>query len=384
MAFLDRPRAAWADAAKGICILLVVLWHLIQKDLLQQDWQHVAEWPGTVWDTITQALVPLRMPLFFLISGLFAARAVSRSWPVLLRDRSAKFFWIFALWVVIQVPVFWAMPDFDTSHVENARQLVRQLVLQPPNVWYLYALAVYFVVARAARRLPIAVQLGGALALTVVAAVGLLPTSGSTTDVVQYLFWFLAGLHGRRIVEAVVARADTVRGVGTTALFAALATGSVLAPDGWWHALDPLVSAAAVLFGLTVSALIAPVGVLGRGLAGLGRHTLPIYVMHLPLIGVLHLATAGLHLPASPVAALLYPVVGVALVCAVCLVLERGLLALHARWLFELPAPIRALFDRWAGRGSGHVVGPDPKLPVQRDRRPDAPTGSRPLGDVRR
>ena len=37
----SRERTIWADTAKGMCILLVVLWHVVMKHYLQIDW-HVS------------------------------------------------------------------------------------------------------------------------------------------------------------------------------------------------------------------------------------------------------------------------------------------------------------------------------------------------------
>ncbi|SDK31732.1 hypothetical protein [Nonomuraea jiangxiensis] len=32
-------RLGWADTAKGVCILLVVLWHVVVKHYLRIDWR---------------------------------------------------------------------------------------------------------------------------------------------------------------------------------------------------------------------------------------------------------------------------------------------------------------------------------------------------------
>src|SRR5690242_9828896 len=55
-------REVWADAAKGACILLVVLWHVITKDYLQIDWHAGTSLPG-MWGTLGDQLLTLRMPL---------------------------------------------------------------------------------------------------------------------------------------------------------------------------------------------------------------------------------------------------------------------------------------------------------------------------------
>jgi uncharacterized membrane protein YcfT len=115
-------RVAWADTAKGVCILLVVLWHVIMKHYLQIDWRISSPIPGA-WGTLSEQLLPLRMPLFFTISGLFAAGAVSRPWPVLLRSRVAKFCYLYAMWLVIHTVVLSFVPDFKTDRARQRRRL---------------------------------------------------------------------------------------------------------------------------------------------------------------------------------------------------------------------------------------------------------------------
>lgn len=77
------------------------------------------------------------------------------------------------------------MPDFDTAHANDALDLLEQLTITPSSLWYLYALALYFVIALAVRRLPMALVLGVALALSIVASAGLLEIPGNRGGVYQ-------------------------------------------------------------------------------------------------------------------------------------------------------------------------------------------------------
>ena len=114
-----RSRESWADVAKGACILLVVLWHVITKHYLQVDWRLAVPLPGA-WGLLGEQLLPLRMPLFFAISGMFAAGAVSRSWRVLARSKVAKFGYLYAVWLLIHTAVLTLVPDFDTARAGGA------------------------------------------------------------------------------------------------------------------------------------------------------------------------------------------------------------------------------------------------------------------------
>ena len=64
-------RVAWVDAAKGLCILLVVLMHAtlgVEK----------ATGTATALNGFIDWAKPFRMPDFFLISGLFLAARIDR------------------------------------------------------------------------------------------------------------------------------------------------------------------------------------------------------------------------------------------------------------------------------------------------------------------
>src|SRR5262245_4164499 len=76
---VEGPRMVWPDVAKGVCILLVVLWHTVNKHYLQVDWRIGGPVPA-LWGFVGDQLMTLRMPLFFTISGMFAVSAFHRPW----------------------------------------------------------------------------------------------------------------------------------------------------------------------------------------------------------------------------------------------------------------------------------------------------------------
>ena len=96
------PRVGWPDVAKGICILLVVLWHVVTKV--------VVGIPGAgavtdAWVMLNAQLLPLRIPLFFLVSGMFAARAVLAGDGASWRRRAGRLALLYLVWVLFQTAV---------------------------------------------------------------------------------------------------------------------------------------------------------------------------------------------------------------------------------------------------------------------------------------
>ena len=93
---------------------------------------------------------------------------------------------------------------------------------------------------------------------------------------------------------------------------------------------------------MTAAVLVSRWVWLGNRLAALGRGTLPIYVMHMPLLALLHRAlvpplSADMDGRLRLVLAVVEPVILSAVVVWLCRLLYRALVKMHAGWLFELP-----------------------------------------------
>ncbi|MGI5520392.1 acyltransferase family protein [Micromonospora sp. CA-259024] len=333
-------RAEWADAAKGACIILVVLWHVVVKDYLQIDWHIGVPVPG-LWGTLGEQFLPLRMPLFFTISGVFAANAAQRPWRVVARSRIAGFLYLYAVWLLIHTAVLATAPELPTDRATSALGLLEQLTITPSNLWYLYALALYFTIAKATRRVPRALVLVPAAVLSAVTAAGLLDTPGNRAGLYQNLVFFLAGLYLRPQIQRWAATASRRRLVLTSGVYVLALAAMAVAGAQQWLGVWTAVSVVAVAFGITAAARLARWPALSNPLARLGRITLPIYVIHMPVLALLHrlllVPVSGLNRPVQGLIVLGYPVLLTGLVTGLSLAIHRGLLAVRARWLFTLP-----------------------------------------------
>ncbi|MEW1587916.1 acyltransferase [Micromonospora vinacea] len=337
-------RAQWADAAKGVCIILVVLWHVVVKDYLQIDWHVGVPVPG-FWGTLGEQFLPLRMPLFFTISGVFAANAAQRPWRVVARSRIAGFLYLYAVWLLIHTVVLAAAPELPTDRATSALGLLEQLTITPSNLWYLYALALYFTIAKVTRRVPGALVLIPAAALSAVAAAGLLDTPGNRAGLYQNLVFFLAGLHLQGQIQRWAGTATSRRLLLTSGTYVLALAAMAAAGAQQWFGVWTAVSGVAVIFGITAAARLARWSALGKPLARLGRITLPIYVVHMPVLALLHrlllVPVSGLGGSAQGLIVLGYPILLSGLVIGLSLATHRGLLAVRAGWLFALPGQRR-------------------------------------------
>ena len=327
------PRAGWADVAKGVCIVLVVLWHVVTKHAIEVEGAGPITESGA---TLNAQLLPLRMPLFFLISGLFAGRAVMAAEGGSWRRRAGRLLAVYIVWVLIQTFVLAATPDFGTARAHDVVELLAQLTISPTNLWYLLALAVYLGIARLTRDVPSAVLLPLAFVVSALAAAGALPDLGNLWQLVQNLFFFLAGLRLREVVERFATRATVARMLMLGAAYAGgMAVIGVLGMRQW-PGVWPLISLIAVGFGIVGCVLIdRHVPPLARPLRWLGRRTLPIYVIHMMPLALLDGALRGSGWATTPVLELVAPVLLTALVIGISLGVHALLLRVGLRVLFD-------------------------------------------------
>lgn len=331
----DAARLRWADVAKGGAILGVVLWHVMIKHYELVEWST----PPPIERGLTvfvDSLIPVRMPLFFLVSGFLASRAIQRPWRTLLVTKSLNFYYLYLLWLLVQTVLLLALPSFDTESTASPLGLLAQATIDPSNLWYLYALALFFPIAKLLRAKP---WIGVAVAAGVLVLVAALPVPDHIEDTGRNLIWFMLGAYFPAVVVWWTERLTVLRWAIVVVAFAGVAVGLYFVRENAvMFAAAALVGA---LFGLSNSVLISrSVPWLSRPLAAIGRQTLPVYVMHLPIVGAWNALAQGARvdaLSANPVVAFLYPFMLTVAILALCLGIHR-LLAPIAPALFGVPA----------------------------------------------
>lgn len=340
-------RAGWPDVAKGMCIVLVVLWHVVTKHAIFVD----GAGPITAgWGTLNYLFLPLRLPLFFLISGMFAGRALFAADGGHWRRRAGQLGLLYLLWVLVQTFALAATPDFPTARARDGWELIANLTFSPTNLWYLLALAFYLVVGRASRNAPAALVLSAAFIVSTIASAGVLPDWGNLWQVFQNLFFFLVGLRLKPLADRFVARAGLAQLVALGAGFIG-ATVLVTAFDiEQWPGIWVTVSAIAVAAGICGSVLIdRHLKVMARLMRWLGRRTLPIYVIHMVVLAAIDSLLGELVGGTSALWEAIGPVVLTTAVVAVSLAVHALLVRARLGVLFN---PL-SLADRWASVQEG-------------------------------
>ena len=146
----DR-RVDWVDAAKGICIILVVMMHTtlgLEKASGETGWMH----------SIVAFAQPFRIPDFFLISGLFLSLTIDRPWRLYLDRKVVHFFYFYILWVAIQFAFKGGFAVMDGDSIVSVLRSFAFSIVQPfGTLWFIYMLPVFFVVTKLFRSRPYSV-----------------------------------------------------------------------------------------------------------------------------------------------------------------------------------------------------------------------------------
>jgi uncharacterized membrane protein YcfT len=329
----QKVRIAWPDAARGMAIVLVVLHHAV----IYSDAQGLASpW----WVATTEMLRTMRMPLFFLAAGLFAGKWVTGEWRALFKNKVLLFAWVFVVWVLIRWVVLNLVPGVDSE--TGIWQLPLHL-LWPVGGWFIFVLAIFFVLARLTIRVPRALQLATATGASVI-WFGLQDPIGNNgwDGVPTFYVFFLLGCHWRALVLEFGRRLTPLVGVALVTVW----VGSYLVLANCELENAPVISFLLRLLGLAAGIALA------RGLERiepirrLGQSTLPIYLSHTLWIFVaVWAATELVGEPSLPAMTIIPVIVGLGGL-GLSYLLGRVAPKIHAQWLFTEPAWLRRFFDK--------------------------------------
>jgi fucose 4-O-acetylase-like acetyltransferase len=145
---VKTSRISWVDHARGIAIMLVVYRHVVIG--LKRSGVAISD---TMYN-VQEVFYNFRMPVFFILSGIFVAGSLcKRSRIEVLKDRAATVLWPYLVWGVIMV----SLEIFFSRFANSQRQWTDlfDIIIQPRGIdhlWYLFALfntsALYLLISK--------------------------------------------------------------------------------------------------------------------------------------------------------------------------------------------------------------------------------------------
>ena len=266
----------WIDAGRGTAVLLVALYHA-------GSWLDLAGYSVDMWITVSAVIASLRLPVFFVLSGLFARKWVLSRWGELWSGKVSLLVWVYLLWSVVATFAFMlgmSMQEESGSYFYQVLPLLKVAYAPRFELWFVWALALFFLVGRLARSVPAVLQLvvTGGVSMVVMS---MDVVNAGPAGAAKYAFFFFAGLHLRSTILAFASvRSPWVIGLTILAWLGCALTGTLA---GLFDSVPGMVfvtSCVGVLAGVCFARALARLAVLRH----VGAHTLPIYLTHTPVI----------------------------------------------------------------------------------------------------
>ena len=266
---VSKSRIDWIDAAKGLTIILVVMEHTTFG--VQGAIGHLPP----IFGAIAEFAKPFRMPLFFLVAGLFAWKALYGDLRKFVDGKIVHFAYFYVLWSAIQIGIKIAVPHDGGWQVTYVDLLM--IPIQPFAVlWFIYSLAMFFAAIRLMRSARPAFVLFFAIALYFMR----LDTGWMLIDEFAWRFvWFVAGVYGAKQVFEIAdwARARPAHGIALAAVLLASVGTVVFSHLIDIRGLELLMGFAGGGAAVMLVSIAASQGFAGP-LAYVGKHSLYIFL----------------------------------------------------------------------------------------------------------
>lgn len=193
-------RLEWVDIAKALSIMLVVMMYTTYGVGEATGVPNAMHW-------IVAFAKPLRMPEFFLISGLFLSYGIARSWRHFVDKRVVHYMYFYVLWSIILYMFKVALFD---GNLTGAIQNILAIGAWPYSVlWFIYALALFSLAIKVLHslRVPHWAALAGAAVLQMLT---IETSSYFLNDLAEYFVYFYAGYAFAplvlRFVQSIIAK----------------------------------------------------------------------------------------------------------------------------------------------------------------------------------
>lgn len=326
-------RLEWLDFARGTSILLVVMFH---ASIALEQHGPVSE----LYWLLNNFFGPIRMPVFFLISGFLARGVVQRSWHDVMGRRVAPLAYVFAVWTVIHFCFEALVPP---GHDARLVSLLTSFHDPSSVLWFIWALTFYLIVAKAGTSTsPRLVMVASVLCSVAVQSDYVEFESYVYANVLRFMPFFLFGAW----FSSTMVRSEVLRNGPYVVLSSLVYVGTFVVTYKQWTppSLSGPMGFLLAMLGVNLGASVSVVACRSATVAlmplYLGRNTLAIYVAHYPIVTGLTLAFSLTGVTFWLERFWAVPVVSI-IATALSLLLKAVADRFGGGWLYALPGPTR-------------------------------------------
>lgn len=151
-------RIDWIDYVKGVTIILVAQMHISLGTMESMGVSHM-------WMVdIVEFARPFRVPLFFMIAGLFVSRSLQWNRAKFVDAKLFHFVYFYFLWAAIQLAVKIGFAGYG-NHAFSMNDILLLPIEPISTLWFIHALAIFFMVTRMLKNVPPIILMSGAVIL---------------------------------------------------------------------------------------------------------------------------------------------------------------------------------------------------------------------------
>jgi fucose 4-O-acetylase-like acetyltransferase len=292
---------------------------------------------------------PIRMPLFFAVSGYLAAGSIRKGWRHVYSQKVLLLLYLFGLWNIIQWLLF-RYTDINNKALaigEDVSELFKVWYAPTTGLWFVWALAIYWIIALGVWNRHKLVMLSIAAAISVLFMSRLIVGPNfAQMFVLWYSPFFFGGMWYGYIAADRVTR-DTIRTlivaliifVGATVVVNTVSAGISVGVSRLVQSTCGLVA------GCAASVIASRFRPTRSVLVYIGQNTLPIFLTHEMIIELCALFIARNNI-AGPVFYYLGPPVLAVFAVVASLALNRAAYTVGLGWLYQVPEWIQGGFAR--------------------------------------
>ncbi len=268
----ETGRLSWADYAKGIAIILVVVCHCAEGAMTAG-----AKLPSVAWSAFLDVSYAFMVPVFFVVAGWFSERTYqNKGGAYQLSYVIRGILYPYIVWTVAQTALM--ILSKAGNRVPSWADLPGFLVFGSMQFWFLRALVAAYCFQLVLRAMRIGEFWGLAIAAAALAVFSLYPKAAppSILHPATHLFYFMAGAfcfrHRLRLSGWIALRLTA--GLGAASLDVLHFIGARCDTP-----FRPITAMVGIVTWLSLCALLPD----SRWLSPLklvGRHSLPIYCLH--------------------------------------------------------------------------------------------------------